>query len=66
MRLLPGYRLDDDTDTPRLIAPNQHTVCTFGENADPREIERECREHAAKVDSAIGLVERLLDSKRSR
>lgn len=64
--LLPGYRLNDDNDLPRLIAPNRKEVCVFGPGADPREIERECREHAGRVDAAIGLVERILDSKRSR
>lgn len=35
-------------------------IATFGESADPREIERECFDHAARVDAACGFLERLL------
>lgn len=62
--LLPEYRVNEEDHFVRLIAPNGREVCCFGESADPREIERECFEHAAKVDSATGRLERLLEAKR--
>lgn len=64
LTLLPGYLLEEDSEFVSLIAPNGKEVSTFTLNADPREIERECRQHARKVDVAIGLLERLLQQRR--
>lgn len=66
LNLLPDYSLNEEAGLVRLIAPNGQEVCAFSPNADPREIERECLEHAAKVDAALGLVKRLLEQRRSR
>lgn len=63
--LLPGYRLEEDSEFAYLMAPNGHEVSVFTLSADAREIERECFEHAAKVDAALGLVKRLLEQRES-
>ncbi len=60
----PGYRFEPCER--RLLAPNEKTVCIFGSGWRMEAVEEAAKEHAEKIDVALGRLERLLEEKRGR